>query len=207
MGKNNFSAPLRDTRWSAGLRQEYHDLWQSCQITAPARIEAVCRSIRNARSLYQSIVEEVTKQSGGVIPWYFVAVIHQLESSGNFNKHLHNGDSLKRRTTHEPKYRPIAPPQNGAQYTFRESAIDALTMPGKAFHKEQDWSIERQLYLLERFNGFGYRLYRGIQSPYLWAGSNHYTRGKYVADGKWDANAVSKQSGAGAVLKQLEVIK
>jgi lysozyme family protein len=59
------------------------------------------------------------------------------------------------------------------------------------------------LYRLEAYNGFGYRR-KGVPSPYLWSFCNLYERGKYVADGQYDPNAVSKQCGAGVMLKKLK---
>jgi lysozyme family protein len=38
------------------------------------------------------------------------------------------------------------------------------------------------LYLLEKYNGFGYRL-KQLSTPYLWSFSNFYTKEKFVADG------------------------
>ena len=58
------------------------------------------------------------------------------------------------------------------------------------------------LYLLEKYNGFGYRN-MGKATPYLWSFSNLYEKGKYVADGRFDPEAVSKQCGAGVMLKAL----
>ena len=58
------------------------------------------------------------------------------------------------------------------------------------------------LFRFEKYNGFGYRSH-GIASPYLWSYSNQYTKGKYVRDGKWDANAVSLQCGAALLVKEL----
>jgi lysozyme family protein len=49
----------------------------------------------------------------------------------------------------------------------------------------------------------GYRR-RGVPSPYLWSFSNLYTKGKFVADGHFDANAVSAQCGAAVMLKALQ---
>ncbi|MFT5708047.1 MAG: hypothetical protein ACI9ES_002349, partial [Oceanospirillaceae bacterium] len=40
------------------------------------------------------------------IPWWFIAVLHLLESTFNFTTHLHNGDPLSARTKREPKGRP-----------------------------------------------------------------------------------------------------
>jgi hypothetical protein len=67
-----------------------------------------------------------------------------------------------------------------------------------------DWSVAGTLYQLERYNGWGYRLYhRDVLSPYLWSYSCHYSCGKYVADGKWSATAVSKQIGAAVLLRRM----
>jgi lysozyme family protein len=65
-----------------------------------------------------------------------VAVIHQMECSGDFTKHLHNGDTLKARTVQVPTGRPLTgkPP-----FTWEQSATDALTMLG--INKWQDWTI------------------------------------------------------------------
>ena len=43
----------------------------------------------------------------------------------------------------------------------------------------------------------------GINTPYLWSFSNHYTRGKFTSDGNWDSSAVSQQCGAGVILHDL----
>ena len=69
--------------------------------------------------------EKVGKALG--IPWYVVGIIHSLEASGNFTRHLHNGDPLTARTTHVPAGRPKTgkPP-----FTWEQSAIDALRGPG-----------------------------------------------------------------------------
>jgi lysozyme family protein len=43
-----------------------------------------------------------------------------------------------------------------------------------------------------------------VLTPYLWSFSNHYDRGKYVADGKFSATARSQQCGAAVMLKLLQ---
>ena len=58
------------------------------------------------------------------------------------------------------------------------------------------------LFKLEANNGFGYRR-KGINTPYLWSFTNHYRKGKYIADGKYSTEAVSKQVGAAILLKLL----
>jgi len=62
------------------------------------------------------------------------------------------------------------------------------------------------LWLAERFNGMGYRSERiKINSPYIWSGTDLYTSGKYVSDGKYRGDVVDKQAGIAAVLKYLEI--
>jgi|GEM_PF-891690 len=131
------------------------------------------------------------------IPWWFIAGIHLLESSYNFKTHLHNGDPLTARTFRVPSGRPKtgSPP-----FSWEVSARDALR------HHElanlSDWSLPRALWRWERYNGWGYRS-RLVPSPYLWSFSSIYEKGKYVGDGVFDRNAVSKQCGCATFLRYL----
>jgi lysozyme family protein len=131
------------------------------------------------------------------IPWWFIAGIHMLESSFNFATHLHNGDPLSSRTFRVPADRPRLwnPPND-----WESSARDALAGHGLAGQK--DWSLPRALYRWEAYNGFGYRS-RKVASPYLWSLSTIYRRGKFVADGVFDAGAESRQCGTASMLKLL----
>ena len=148
-------------------------------------------NVTNKIVAFKDKYKEVENAIG--VPWRFVGVIHSLECGLDFGGHLHNGNSLSRRTTDVPRGYPKAKPQNGTAYTWLESAVDALKIKG--LDKLTDWSDARVAYELERFNGFGYRQFH-INSPYLWSGSNHYSRGKYVSDRVWSSSAVSKQTGA-----------
>jgi lysozyme family protein len=132
------------------------------------------------------------------IPWYFIGLIHTMESSCNFNAHLHNGDPLTSRTIHKPNGRPV---NGNPPFTWEASAADALMM--KRLHLQTDWSLPSLIFTMEGYNGFGYRKNYGIDSPYLWSYTDVYKGGKYVADGKFDMNAKSKQCGTVAMLKQL----
>jgi lysozyme family protein len=42
-----------------------------------------------------------------------------------------------------------------------------------------------------------------LPTPYLWSFSNNYEKGKFVADGHYDPEAVSKQCGAALMLKAI----
>lgn len=180
------------------LRNEYEKLFNSC-IIRPGNVPAVNLIVSNLLAnqvRYQNVSESIG------IPWSFVAVIHNMEAGLNFTKHLHNGDPLTDRTVQVPAGRPK---KGNPPFTWEESAADALTLKGLS--SKTDWSLAGTLFQLERYNGWGYRLYhQHVLSPYLWGFSNHYTSGKYIADGTWSDTAVSKQCGATVLLRRMAEI-
>ena len=180
------------------VQAEYSELWRTMTIrdAKAADINTTAGRILDRKTRYQAVETDTG------VPWFVVGVIHAMECGLRFDRHLHCGDPLTARTVHVPKGRPKAPPADGQRYSWLESAVDALEI--KNLGAIQDWTVERICYELERFNGWGYRNYHSdVLSPYLWSGTNHYTRGKYVADGKWSSSAVSGQSGAMALIKRL----
>jgi len=179
----------------SSLKDEYQRLFDTCEIKSDkiGKVESILSEIEQNRSRYVTVGDELG------VPWQIISVIHNMESSLNFNKHLHNGDPLTGRTVHVPAGRPKkgTPP-----FTWEESATDALTL--QRFHQWDDWSAPGALYKLEGYNGWGYRLHHPhVLSPYLWGYSNHYKSGKYVADGRWSDTAVSKQCGAAVLLRRM----
>lgn len=165
----------------------YSSFLGSMQIK-PSRQAAFDAAARRIIS-YKNKYEEVENATG--VPWYFVGVIHYRESNCDFRTHLHNGDPLTRRTYHVPAGRPL---HGNPPFTWLESAVDALNQKG--FDKVTDWSDEHMCYMLEVYNGMGYRMYHpNVPSPYLWGGSNHYVTGKYVSDGHFDSNHTDVQLG------------
>jgi lysozyme family protein len=180
---------------TATLRAEYDELFRTCVIrdSRQGDVEALTTRLMDARDRY----DDVAAETG--VPWHVIAAIHCLETSIDFTRHLHNGDSLAARTTHVPANRPASgtPP-----FTWEESATDALAL--KKLNADTDWSLSGTLFQLERYNGFGYRLrHPDVLSPYLWSFSLHYKSGKFVSDGKFSATAVSRQSGAAVLLRRL----
>ena len=178
------------------LKPEYDRLWETCQIRSnwQARAKQAADRALKLRSRYGAIETAIQ------VPWWFVAAIHNLESNCDFRCHLHNGQPLGQRTTIEPIGR-------GPFKTWEDSAIDALTLKEFDGPRVKDRSLGAWLWRAERFNGFGYRLYRPtVLTPYLWSGSNHYQTGKYVADGKFDPQAVSEQVGVAVLWKALEAM-
>ncbi|MGB5078966.1 MAG: hypothetical protein WBO17_15915 [Sphingorhabdus sp.] len=186
--------PLSRAKDYSTLRPEYARLFNSARIR-PEYAETAdwhLTMMQKSKLRYSSVSKDTD------VPWYFIAICHALESSFNFRAHLHNGDfPLSSRTRQVPAGRPTKwlPPSD-----WESSARDALRLLG--FVGQADWTLERTLFRLEAYNGFGYRPY-GVASPYLWSFSSHYSRGKYVADRKWSATAKSQQCGAAVMLKLL----
>jgi len=169
------------------LFENYTKLWLSLEFKRFYGIEAVVAICHKNKKRYK----EVGDRAG--FPWYLVAIIHSLESRNNFERGLHNGEAWNKKTTKVPK-------GLGPFKSWEDSAVNAL---GLVDAPEDFTHIEDILHFLEKYNGTGYRK-RGINSPYLWSYSNHYTSGKYIRDGKYDPNAVSKQIGAAILLKELK---
>jgi lysozyme family protein len=180
---------------TSSLTKEYGDLWKACRIRPNklGEVGTIVDRIVSGKARYRA----AGKPHG--VPWHVVGLIHMLEGSGSFSTHLHNGDPLTARTVNDPKRRPSTghPP-----FTWEVSASDALVFDGLSTWT--NWSLPGTLFVLERFNGFGYRRTAiDIPTPYLWSFSNHYTRGKFIRDNVFSATAVSKQCGAAVLLSNL----
>lgn len=175
------------------LRTEYATLWDSMVINDRLRetIERQAKRIIANRSRYEPV------EAATGVPWFCIGIIHIMECGGSFSKHLHNGDPLTARTVQVPKGRPLT---GRGPFTWEESAVDAIRYD--KLDKVANWTVEQIAWCLERFNGMGYRR-RAILSPYLWSGTDHYVRGKFVRDGVWSATAVSAQAGAMPILKRI----
>lgn len=177
------------------LQASYQRLFDTCVI-APDKyplVEAAVKTILAGKTRYESVSAKTS------VPWYFIGIVHYMEGSARFDKHLHNGDPLTDRTTHVPKGRPASgtPP-----FTWEASAEDALNYTGVS--NWTNWTVPGLLYKLEGYNGFGYRKSSiAINSPYLWSFSNQYQKGKFTADGSYSPTAVSKQCGAAVILRRL----
>ena len=188
--------PIRvsGSRDFGSLKAEYAALFASTEVRSDRseNLDWYLKAIEKFRPRYEALAKDVG------VPWHFVGLIHGLESSFNFRAHLHNGDfPLSARTRQVPAGRPLV---WTAPFTWEASAKDALKLMG--FTGQSDWSLERTLYRLEAYNGFGYRKH-GVATPYLWSFSNHYERGKFVRDGRWSEEAKSQQCGAATLMKVL----
>ena len=170
--------------------------WKSATVRAAESVEVskVVNRIMEHADRYKAVDALVG------VPWYVIAALHNMESGGSFDCHLHEGSPLTGRTRFEPKGRPI---KGNPPFTWEESAVDALHFDSM---EKVDWSrLDATLYACERYNGIGYlRYHPDVPTPYLWAKTSIEMPGKYVADGKWSSTARSEQVGIAAIFKVME---
>jgi lysozyme family protein len=174
------------------LKGEYRSRWDRMKVKRRAAIDAVARKILAGKERYQAVEADTG------VPWAIVGVWHNREAGCDFAGVLHNGEKILgtgRKTR-------LVPSGRGPFDDWHEAALDAIALKG--WNKNTKWSIEFFLYGSETFNGFGYRM-RGVPSAYLWAGSDQYTKGKFVKDGPrgWDPNVVDKQLGVAPLMRRL----
>lgn len=137
--------------------------------------------------------QAVEKDTG--VPWAFIAVVHEREASQSWRGNLAQGDPWNQRSIHVPRGR-------GPFVSWVAAAIDALQSCAPYAARWPDWTAAGALTMLEEYNGLGYAS-MGIPSPYVWASTDQYSRGKYVADGHFDPDAVDRQLGCAALLRQM----
>ena len=146
----------------------------------------------DAKKRYQAVATK-TK-----VPWAIVAVIHEREASQSWKANLAQGDPWNKVSIHVPRGR-------GPFKSWEDAAIDALANCAPYAAKWGDWSIGGALTLLEEYNGLGYAA-RAKPSPYVWASTDQYVKGKYVADGHYDPNAIDHQLGCAALLSRMKLL-
>lgn len=172
------------------LRPRYTNFWRDMVLQQVSVIDKEAAKLLRSKSRY----EKVGNQLG--IPWWFIAILHNRESGGNFAGVLHNGEHI----IGTPRKTSLVPAGRGPFTSWEQAAVDALQLKG--LHKIRDWTVERVCFEAERFNGFGY-YWHGVPSAYLWAFSNIYLGGKYIRDGVWSAEARDAQLGVMPLLKRM----
>lgn len=170
----------------AALKQRNAERWKAAKLTRGPEFIPVAKRLVAAKARYQA----VEARTG--VPWYFVAVTHEREASQRWDRQLGQGDPLNQVSTHVPKGR-------GPFSTWENGAYDALVNCPPYAARNKDWSVGGLLTMLEQYNGLGYAN-KGVPSPYIWSGTNQYSKGKYVADHVYDPNVVDKQLGCAGLL-------
>lgn len=165
------------------LFPEYVRLLQTMVVVKKAEVDQIAKKLLSPLYLprYQAV------QNANGVPVVFTATADERESGANPRRALGQGDPWGEVSTHVPKgFGPF------------KSWSDAAIFYEHMHHLDDNstiWSWPYLCWKLEAWNGFGPRN-RGIHTGYLWAGTSHYEKGKYVADGVWDPEAVDAQIGA-----------
>lgn len=176
----------------APLKVANADRWKRAKMTRGPEFVPVAKRLVAAKTRYQT----VEAKTG--VPWPFIAVTHERESSQNWNKSLAQGDPWNKVSVHVPAGR-------GPFASWEDAAYDALVNCGPYAARNKDWTIGGTLALLEQYNGLGYYK-RGRPSPYIWSGTDQYVSGKYVADGVYDPSVVDRQLGcAGLIMEMMKL--
>lgn len=142
--------------------------------------------------------EELSAKTG--VPWAVCAVIKEREAGAdpNFLGNIAQGDPWNKKSRHVPAGR-------GPFTSWLFAGIDALVKCAPYASLWKDWSPGGTITILIKYNGTGYDA-KGLPSPYGFAGTDQYVRGKYVADGKFDSNYVDTQLGCLGMLLALQKI-
>jgi lysozyme family protein len=166
--------------------------WANAKMTRGPELVSVAKRLVAAKNRYLYVASKTG------VPWFFIAVAHEREGSQNWNGSLAQGDPWNRKSVHVPAGR-------GPFTSWEAAAIDALTACAPFAARNTDWSVGGLLTMLEQYNGLGYAN-RGAPSPYIWSGTDQYTKGKYVADGKFDPNEVDKQLGCAGLIMAMQAL-
>ncbi len=161
--------------------------WANAKVTK--NFSGIAKSLIASKKRYQN----VEYQTG--VPWFVIAVIHERESSQNWQRSLAQGDPWNRVSVRVPAGR-------GPFISWEAAAIDALVYCHPYLAKHKDWSTGGLLTALEKYNGVGYAN-RNVPSPYLWAGTDQYRAGKFTRDHFYDPNHVDSQPGCAGMLKAM----
>lgn len=129
------------------------------------------------------------------VPIVFMATSFEREASSNFEKNPAQGWSWRSRS------RII--PYNGPFPSWRAAALEAYRLNGLDRVGRENWTWELMCFYGETFNGFGYRDWHRMHSPYLWGCTNIQTVGKYTSDGKFDAEHWDTQIGIIPVARRM----
>lgn len=171
------------------------DRWSKAKLT---RGPEFAKPAKTAVANKERYLEIASRSGMPDIAWVFIAVSHYRESSQNFSDSLAQGDPWNRISVHVPAGR-------GPFASFEDAAVDALVKCSPYAARLKDWSIGGTLTNLERFNGLGYAS-KGKPSPYVWSGTDHYEKGKYVADGVYDPEKIDAQLGvAGLIMTMMQI--
>lgn len=179
----------------ADLRAEIARDWAEMRIL-PQYLAALDRTATRLVADKERYLSLETRSS---VPALVTMVIAERESGADPRMSLAQGDRWDRVSVHMPKGR-------GPFKSWEDAAMDALAIDGLNKVGCENWTVELALYFQEKFNGFGYRRH-GVPSAYIWAATNIYRGGKFVADGKFMRSAWDSQLGVAPLMARLVKIE
>lgn len=178
------------------LRPEYERLLAAERVL-PARQKSIDAAARRLTSpTYLARYMAVQEATG--VPAALIAALDERESGADPSCGLGQGDPWNRVSTHVPRgHGPFPSWVAAAIHYVRYDRLDDASA---------NWTMPYCCWKGEAWNGFGPRAH-GIRTGYLWAGTNQYVRGKYIADGKWSASTVDQQNGIVPIMKAMMVLR
>lgn len=177
------------------LRPEYAQLLAAMRVLPDRRkeVDAVAVKLLGYRTRYQP----VSARDG--VPVVFIAACFEREAGSDFSRNAAQGWPLHSRSR--------IVPENGPFPDWQSSALAAYHLNGLDRVGAENWTWELMCFYGELFNGFGYRDYHRMHSPYLWGGTNVQTAGKYTSDGKFDPGEMDQQLGIVPVMRRMVEIE
>lgn len=179
------------------LKQANAALWAKAKIIPGRRAEVMFVARRLAAPTAKARYQEI--EAATSVPWFVVAIIHEREASGRWDRQLGQGDPLSEVSHNKPKGRGPFRDRDGHD-AFYWGAVDALTNCPPYAARWKDWSIGGALTALILYNGTGYEDHHHEVSPYDWGATDQEQRGKYTGDNHFEASVWDTQIGCAALL-------
>ena len=160
------------------IEDEMEKKYKECILVDKEKIERMVVTIIVLRKMFKSFFG---------VNWIAKSAIYIREREEKINKYY--WDCIK----------------NGRRIDYNNFDVELVKKINEYIPNEK-MSIGKLLYSVEKFNGLGYRSPKvGIESPYVWSGTNLYRAGKYIRDGVYRSDVVDKQCGVAAVMKYIEI--
>lgn len=173
------------------LKAEYTHLLSVMQVRPECQklVDQVAVKLVGYKPRYQPVTDAIG------VPILLIAPSFEREGSSNFNLNPAQGWPLHSTSKDIP--------HNGPFKNWFSAAIAAYKIDGLDKVGRENWTWELICYYGEKLNGFGYRDFHHMHSPYLWGGTNIQTVGKYTEDEEFDPTKMDPQLGCIPVAKRM----
>lgn len=177
------------------LKPEYSQLLSIMAVRPEKKelVDKVAVKLLGYETRYQPVVDRTG------VPVVYIGPSFEREANSDFTRNAAQGWPLNSISKWIP--------HNGPFRTWADSAVAAYHLNGLDQVGSGNWSWEHICFYGEMFNGFGYRDFHHMHSPYLWGGTNIQTVGKYPTDGEFDSTHMDEQLGMIPVARRMAEIK